>query len=78
MNKNIKERLKILGIKSSRIGGTGSMRMKAKRKKPQKKLIEEINQNLEPDNININQEIENLDEEIENLESKLEELKIEK
>lgn len=69
MDTTLKERIKQLGIKSSRIGGTGSMRMKAKKKRKQpKEYIEEIQKTSE--------ENENtLDEDIVNLEQQLNEIK---
>ena len=53
MNKDLKDKLKKLGLKSSRIGGTGSMRMKAKRRRPKKQedveepYTQELNQQVE-------------------------------
>ena len=40
MDPVLKAKLKQLGLKSSRMGGTGSMRMKAKRRRPKK--VEEV------------------------------------
>lgn len=82
--KEVQEKIKKLGLKSGRIGGTGSMRMKAKKrrriKKNEEEIKPEINQELETHNNE--DEIPNLesfdvstiDQEIKHLESQLEEI----
>ena len=82
--KTIQERIKKLGLKSARIGGTGSMRMRAKKRRRKPKEEEEEPPQVEEINVeddipqvveNFEMNMESLDQEIENLEQQLEQTK---
>jgi len=90
MNKDLQDKLKKLGLKSSRIGGTGTMRMKAKHRRLKKQQVEEphIQESNQQDQIpnvqhpndsdipelTMNEEFEILDNDIQNLEQELKDL----
>jgi NACalpha-BTF3-like transcription factor len=64
--KEVQEKIKKLGLKSGRMGGTGSMRMKAKkRRRPKKEEVVE----KEPSPQELNDQTHNYEEEIHDLES---------
>jgi hypothetical protein len=62
MSKELQERIKKLGLKSSRIGGFGSMRMKLKKKRPMRKVPNKES--------NVDTEIENLEKQLDNMTNK--------
>jgi hypothetical protein len=67
MSKELQERIKKLGLKSSRIGGSGSMRLKLKKKRPNR------DNNVNTDKIeecNVDTEIENLEQQLDNMTNK--------
>jgi hypothetical protein len=67
MSKELQERIKKLGLKSSRIGGSGSMRLKLKKKRPKR------DNNVNTDKIeecNVDMEIENLEQQLDNMTNK--------
>lgn len=79
-HKELQDRIKKLGLKSGKRGGTGNMRMRAKRKRPKKPELDikpEENTQVQENDLQ-NLDIDTLDQEIENLELQLEEQKIEK
>ena len=72
--KEVHEKIKKLGLKSGRIGGTGTMRMKTKKRRKPKKEPEIVEVNTEeiPDIESF--DTSSFDQEIANLESQLEEI----
>jgi hypothetical protein len=64
MSKELQERIKKLGLKSSRIGGSGSMRLKLKKKRPKRENTDKIEE------CNVDMEIENLEQQLDNMTNK--------
>jgi hypothetical protein len=64
MSKELRERIKKLGLKSSRIGGSGSMRLKLKKKRPKRENTDKIEE------CNVDMEIENLEQQLDNMTNK--------